>query len=77
MLSRQGGFREGAMMAIRHDIAKALGELAAKSVIHRGDLSRRFHQIKARGDTVASVVASGANAVGASRKWRARCGNAS
>jgi hypothetical protein len=38
-------------MAIRKDIANVLRELARRSGIPRGELSKRFHQIKSRGAT--------------------------
>jgi hypothetical protein len=38
-------------MAIRKDVANVLDELSKKSGINRGELSRRFHQIKSRGTT--------------------------
>lgn len=38
-------------MAIRKDIEHVLSELARRSGIPRGELSRRFHRIKRRGAT--------------------------
>ena len=38
-------------MAIRKDVSTVLEELARTSGIHKGDLSKRFHQIKSRGAT--------------------------
>jgi hypothetical protein len=36
---------------IRTDVETVLSDLASASGIHRGELSRRFHRIKSRGDT--------------------------
>ncbi len=38
-------------MAIRRDISTVLGELGRKSGVPPGELSKRFHQIKRRGNT--------------------------
>ena len=41
-------------MSIRNDISSVLRALASRSGIPRGELSRRFHQIKSRGSTPGS-----------------------
>ena len=38
-------------MAFRNDVHTVLDELARRHGIARGELSRRFHRIKARGDS--------------------------
>ena len=38
-------------MATRKDISTVLGELAGKHGLPRGELSKRFHRIKHRGDS--------------------------
>jgi hypothetical protein len=38
-------------MALRSDVATVLGELARRHQVARGELSKRFHRIKDRGDT--------------------------
>ena len=38
-------------MALRRDVGTVLGELARQHGVARGELSRRFHQIKQRGDS--------------------------